>query len=194
MTLKLLAVFQKSFTTQRDQGWVQEHLHMLYSKTFTSFWKAHFFIMAEVWCDGHFIRWQLHLRRVVLFLPSFLSTEQLQEKGGRVTEMWVWRRPWRSFSLISHSKLYQVGCGFVQPTLPKNGETAAVWVPFPTWHCPPVKTFFLMSYPNPTTCIHCTLLCPLLLPGRAWLCCLCNSLPCSCQLEFAQPSVSFSPD
>lgn len=89
MTLKLLAVFQNSFTTQRDQGRVQEHLHLLYSKTFVSFWKAHFFIMAEVWCDGHFVCWQLHLRRVVLFLSSFLSTEQLQEKGGRVTKILV---------------------------------------------------------------------------------------------------------
>lgn len=78
--------------------------------------------MAEVWFDGHFICWQLYLRRVVLFLSSFLSTEQLQEKGGRVTKMLIWRGPWRSFTLISHSKLYQVGCGFVQPTLEKPQE------------------------------------------------------------------------
>lgn len=34
-----------------------------------------------------------------------------------MTEMLVGSEPWRSFSLISHSKLGQVSRGFVQPSL-----------------------------------------------------------------------------
>lgn len=76
------------------------------------FWKVHFSRMAQLWFDGCFLYVPTSACFFFFGLPLHLN-EQLQQKGGRMTELVVGTGMWRPFSLITHSVLHQASCGFV---------------------------------------------------------------------------------